>query len=372
MGHDAGCAPCGRGGGRPRPHGGLAADIAEDRRFGLLYAVRRGGQLRLGARGARRGRHRRDRRDSRRFRAFGRHGDAPEGQHLGQRRQRTQGEPRVAVYGADRDADPRRTACGERTGGRARPDRGAEPLQPHARIPFLHDSRADDHAADHDLRVPACAEPRGRKGEGHHRTDQRHPGRPLYLYAGETGALLGDRPRAARVRHAAGMGRLRAGAHGFVRRHLSGGRALHPYDVGHRRGDRQQFRHHAAGDVRDVLLRDALRADERPGDPRRVDARLGAVDHPLPSAPLFRGDHACRLPQGYDVRRIVGRLCRAGRFCVRVRVAGGPDLPQADVTARRVPGIMARPAGRPSCLRSDGDTTWESNLILSDAENEIS
>lgn len=29
-------------------------------------------------------------------------------------------------------------------------DRGAEPLQPHARIPFLHDSRADDHAADHD------------------------------------------------------------------------------------------------------------------------------------------------------------------------------------------------------------------------------
>lgn len=51
---------------------------------------------------------------------------------------------------------------------------------------------------------------------------------------------------------------------------------------------------------------------------------------------LFRGDHACRLPQGYDVRRIVGRLCRAGRFCVRVRVAGGPDLPQADVTARRV------------------------------------
>lgn len=65
------------------------------------------------------GGHRRDRRDSRRFRAFGRHGDAPEGQHLGQRRQRTQGEPRVAVYGADRDADPRRTACGERTGGRA-------------------------------------------------------------------------------------------------------------------------------------------------------------------------------------------------------------------------------------------------------------
>lgn len=99
-----------------------------------------------------------------------------------------------------------------------------------------------------------------------------------------------------------------------------------------------------------------------------VLAVLGAVDHPLPSAPLFRGDHACRLPQGYDVRRIVGRLCRAGRFCVRVRVAGGPDLPQADVTARRVPGITARPAGRPSCLRSDGDTTWESNLILSDYE----
>ena len=38
------------------------------------------------------------------------------------------------------------------------------------------------------------------------------------------------------------------------------------------------------------------------------------------------------------------------------------------VLMSRVPGITARPAGRPSCLRGDGDTTWESNLILSDYE----
>lgn len=117
-------APGGRGGGRPRaarrPRGGYC------RRSALRITIRCTTWRTVTPR--RSGRSKRAGIDvSSRFpNGFERSSPRgrPEGQHLGQRRQRTQGEPRVAVYGADRDADPRRTACGERTGGQG-PTRSA-------------------------------------------------------------------------------------------------------------------------------------------------------------------------------------------------------------------------------------------------------
>ena len=112
---------------------------------------------------------------------------------------------------------------------------------------------------------------------------------------------------------------------------LSGRRALHRHDVGTGRGDRQSIRYDAADDVRDVFLRDDLRADERTDYPDRVDARLGAGDHAASPDPLFHRDHACGLSQRYGARGTVGRLCGAGRFRPCLWYVGYTDLQETDV-----------------------------------------
>lgn len=96
-------------------------------------------------------------------------------------------------------------------------------------------------------------------------------------------------------------------------------------------GDRQSIRYDAADDVRDVFLRDDLRADERTDYPDRVDARLGAGDHAASPAPLFHRDHACGLSQRYGARGTVGRLCGAGRFRPCLWYVGYTDLQETDV-----------------------------------------
>lgn len=156
-----------------------------------LYGVTEHYGASLAALGA--GRCRRDRRDSRRFRTFDRGTVAPQGEHHGQRRECVEGESRFAVYGADRHGNPRRTA--RRRGCRtvARPDYGAEPLQSDARLPCLHDPCADDHAAYHAVRLPACTQSGGREGARDDRADQRHARRPPDLHAGQTDSLLDHR-----------------------------------------------------------------------------------------------------------------------------------------------------------------------------------
>ena len=91
------------------------------------------------------------------------------------------------------------------------------------------------------------------------------------------------------------------------------------------------LRYDAADDVRDVFLRDDLRADERTDYPDRVDARLGAGDHAASPAPLFHRDHACGLSQRYGARGTVGRLCGAGRFRPCLWYVGYTDLQETDV-----------------------------------------
>ena len=285
MGDDHGYPACQRVGRGLRPFAGFAADRAEDRRFGLFHALRRIGRFLRGASQSRSREYRCRAGDSARFRAQPRRGRTAAREHFGQRGERHEGHVGNAVPRADGRGLRRRAARRAGIAGATRSRRGREPLQSDARIPQLHDSGADDHAAYPALRLSSGAEPRGGKGDGHYRTDQRHARESVRLYAGEADPLLGDRPRGADAGHVARLGGLRPGPRRVARRRLPGCGAFHLRHVGIRCDRGQLFGDHAADHVRHVLFRDDLHPDERPADPRRVDARMGAADHLVPAAP---------------------------------------------------------------------------------------
>ena len=232
VGDDDGRAPCQRRGDRRRPLTRIAEADPEDRRLGLFHPPEYPGTLRRCARSPRSGRCGCHRRDSRRFRTLAGLREARTDRHRGQRRERREGQPRNAVSRADRHADPRGTAQRAGTAAGRRSRRRREPLQPDARLPPLHDTGADDHAAGDALRLPAGAEPRKREGDRNHRADQRHARQPADLHAGQADPLLGDRNGRAGCGHAAGMDRLRTGSGRKHRGHLPGRGALRPHHVG--------------------------------------------------------------------------------------------------------------------------------------------
>lgn len=176
------------------------------------------------------------------------------------------------------------------------------------------------------MRLPAGVESRGGEGAGDDRADQRNARQPLDVYAGEVDSLLDYRTRRVVDRHAAGKARLWAGSRRSGRSDLSGRSAFHLHDVGSRRGDCQPVGDDAADHVRDVLLRNDLRADERTDYSDRVDARMGANDHAVSSAPLFYCDHALRLSQGRRSLRTVGRLRSVSCLRCHFQYAGRIDL----------------------------------------------
>ena len=87
-----------------------------------------------------------------------------------------------------------------------------------------------------------------------------------------------------------------------------------------------------AGDVRHLVLRRGVHADERDIHPDSLHARLGAGHHLHQSYEVLRRRDACGLPQGQRTARRLVRRGRSGRARSRHGQLGDSQLPKVGIT----------------------------------------